>query len=109
MAKTIVGAALEVLKSNQDMMSIQEIYNEIIKRSLYVFHAQDPISVLRVEIRRHSVGIDFPTASSRKYFRYDESNGRFSVLHKPAPKQSSAKKELSFSLDNVRKLYASSG
>lgn len=105
MAKTIVGAALEVLKSNQDTMSIQEIYNEIIKRSLYVFHAQDPISVLRVEIRRHSVGIDFPTASSRKYFRYDESNGRFSVLHKPAPKQSSAKKELSFPLDNVRKLY----
>lgn len=46
-------------------MSVAEIYAQILEKSLYVFHAQDPISVLRGELRSHSVGIDFPTASPK--------------------------------------------
>jgi len=42
---TIIGAALEVLKSEGKPMSIQEIYNQIIDKSLYAFHAQNPLYV----------------------------------------------------------------
>ena len=77
---TIIEAIKEVLSSDSEFLSITEIYTKIIERSLYVFHAQDPLSVLRVELRRHSVGIDFPTASAKKYFVYDESTRRFRLL-----------------------------
>ena len=101
---TIVRAALEVLKSADKTMSIVEIYNEIVENSLYVFRAQDPISVLRVELRRHSVGIDFPTAAKNKFFLYDETNGRFSALDK---KKSILYSEEDSSLNQVRGLYDS--
>ena len=77
---TIIEAAKKILSLTDDSMSVAEIYAQILEKSLYVFHAQDPISVLRGELRSHSVGIDFPTASSKKYFLYDESNRRFRLL-----------------------------
>ena len=84
-------------------MSIQEIYQQIINKSLYSFHAQDPLSVLRGEVRGHSVGVDFPTASKKKFFVYDETNGRFSVLQKQVNNQS--KKDSETYLTQVRNLY----
>ena len=69
---TIIEAAKKVLSVTNSFMSVTEIYTQILEHSLYVFHAQDPISVLRGELRSHSIGIDFPTASSKKYFLYDE-------------------------------------
>lgn len=101
--RTIVGAALEVLKSADETMSIQEIYQKIVDKSLYTFHAQDPLSVVRVELRKHSIGIDFPTASKKKYFVYNETNGRFSVLQKNLEK-SSINKDDSY-LTQLRNLY----
>lgn len=66
--RTIIEAAIEVLKHSEETLSVSEIYAKIIENSLYEFHAQDPLSVLRVELRGHSVGIDYPSASSKKYF-----------------------------------------
>lgn len=79
---TIVETAIEVLKMTNRVMSVNDIYNYIIEHSLYSFHALDPLSVLRVELRRHSIGIDFPTASPKKFFIYDQSNGGFSLIGK---------------------------
>lgn len=104
--RTIVGAALEVLKSADETMSIQEIYQKIVDKSLYTFHAQDPLSVVRVELRKHSIGIDFPTASKKKYFVYDETNGRFSALQKNSEKETTANEDKTY-LTQVRKLYDS--
>ena len=101
---TIIGAALEVLKSTNQTMSIEEIYNVIIDKSLYLFHAQDPFNVLRSEIRRHSVGIDFPTASKKKYFIYDKTTGKYSVLQK---KSINYEKEDNDCISQVRNLYNS--
>lgn len=102
--RTIVGAALEVLKSADGTMSIQEIYQGIIDNSLYEFHAQNPLDVVRVELRKHSVGIDFPTASKKKYFVYNETNGRFSVLQKKTEKTLTSNKDITY-LTQVRNLY----
>lgn len=103
---TITEAALEVLKSAEGTMSIQEVYQGIVDRSLYAFHAQNPLDVVRVELRKHSVGIDFPTASKKKYFVYDETNGRFSALQKKSEKTSAACEDKTY-LNQVRSLYDS--
>ena len=102
---TIIGAALEVLRSANGTMSMQEIYREIVEKSLYTFHAQNPLSVLRVELRKHSVGIDFPTASKKKYFVYDETNGRFSALQKKAENNNPLTNGDRSYLSQVRDLY----
>ena len=104
--RTITEAALEVLKSAKGTMSIQEIYQGIIDNSLYLFHAQNPLDVVRVELRKHSVGIDFPTASRKKYFLYDETNGRFSSLQKKSEIPSKANEDKNH-LTQVRNLYDS--
>lgn len=101
---TIIEAIKEVLSSSSEDMSITEIYTKIIDKSLYVFHAQDPLSVLRVELRRHSIGIDFPTASSKKYFIYDEFNRRFRLLGEEKKQNRKGAKE-QVSLRTVRELH----
>ena len=62
--------------------------------------------VLRGEVRRHSVGVDFPTASKKKYFVYDETNGRFSILSKEDEHTTHKKEEKKF-LTEVRNRYQS--
>ena len=104
--QTIIEAALEVLKSAKGTMSINEIYRGIVEKSLYEFHAQDPLNVVRVELRKHSAGINFPTASNKKYFLYDETNGRFSALQHKTEK-AFVDNESKPHLTQVRHLYDS--
>ena len=103
---TIIEAALTVLEGRQEAMSAQEIYNQIVADSLYTFHAQNPLAVFRSELRSHSVGIDFPTASNKKYFVYDETNGKFCTIQNKE-KKSSRTEEDSDCLKQVRTLYNS--
>lgn len=103
---TIIEAALAVLKGEPISMSAQEIYTKIVDGELYKFHAQNPFAVLRSELRSHSVGIDFPTASKKKYFVYDETNGKFSALQN-RDKNYSIPKENGDCLYQVRTLYNS--
>lgn len=99
-----IRSGKKVLSSSDGSMSIAEIYAKIIENSLYIFHAQNPLSVLRIEIRRHSIGIDFSTAYRKKYFLYDESNGKFQLLGKKQIQTKEDNKE-KISLQNVRNLY----
>lgn len=55
-------------------MSVDEIYEQIISRSLYTFPAAEPKSVVRSMLRRHCIGLDFASASPVKYFRLTDSN-----------------------------------
>ena len=100
---TILEAVKKVLSSG-DCMSITEIYAKIVENSLYEFHAQDPLSVLRVALRRHSKGIGFPTASSKKYFLYNESLRKFCLLRERKTQTDKDKKEQT-SLCAVRELH----
>lgn len=101
---TIIEAAKKILSLTDDSMSVAEIYAQILEKSLYVFHAQDPISVLRGELRSHSVGIDFPTASPKKYFIYDDSNRRFRLLGEEKIQNRKGAKD-QVSLRTVRELH----
>lgn len=53
---TIIEAALKALKKNSEPLTAEEVYNFICKENLYSFGAKDPLSIVRSELRRYSVG-----------------------------------------------------
>lgn len=77
---TIVGAIKLVLQGSNTSMTPRAIFDEIIRNKYYTFGAQNPFGVMRSELRTHSEGIDFPTASSRKFFKYLP-DGTFTLLN----------------------------
>lgn len=60
-------------------MSLKTIYELIIAKDLYRFKAENPPNIVRTLIRRHCVGLDFPTASSKKYFQIFD-DGTYQVV-----------------------------
>ena len=79
---TIIEAIKEVMRAKGVPMTAKLAYEEIVSRKLYEFHAQNPAHVVLMQIRRHSQGIDFPTAAPTKHFRLVDEN-RFFPLDKP--------------------------
>lgn len=65
---TIIEAIKEVLKNQPSGLSSADIYQKIIEQHLYQFKAKNPVGVVNGEIRRHCVGLDFPTAYPVKHF-----------------------------------------
>ena len=68
--RTISEAIELVLKNSKVPMTDREIYEQVLKDGLYEFNAKDPLSVLRLEVRKHCLGIDFPSASPIKTFGF---------------------------------------
>lgn len=64
----IVDAIEDVLNANGKPMGHLQVYNAIKKRKLFSFGAKDPVSVVRSQIRKHCLGLDFPSASPKKLF-----------------------------------------
>ncbi len=81
---TIKQAAIEVLKQEKCPLTIKEIYNRIIQKDLYHFKAEKPLSIVRIEVRRHCIGINFPSASPTKYFTI-LNDGRYWIKDVPIP------------------------
>lgn len=67
--RTINQAIIDILKKEGKSLFVKDIYNLIIKYDYYRFRAEDPINILRIQLRRHCVNLDFPTASDKKYFQ----------------------------------------
>lgn len=65
---TIVEAIVEVMKIAQKPLTVKEAYDAIIEHDLYTFNTDQPVYVVRSQIRRHCLGIDFASASPTKYF-----------------------------------------
>ena len=85
--RTIREAAIEALKRCGKPLSSREIYEYIIQNDLYRFNAENPLRIVNGEIRRHCVGIDFPTAKADKDFQILV-DGRFWIKDFPIPDQS---------------------
>jgi len=51
---TIAKAAQTVLKNSNKPLTVQEIYNEVIKQNLYTFGAKNPKGVMSQAIRVRS-------------------------------------------------------
>ena len=48
---------------------MEQIYASIMERSLYTFHAAEPVVVLRIEIRRRCEGVEISKAYEEKWFK----------------------------------------
>jgi restriction system protein len=84
--RTISEAAIEALKQSGKPLSSRSIYNFIIERDLYRFNAENPENIVKVTIRRHCEGVDFPTAKPIKFFKI-LLNGTYWIKDVPIPGQ----------------------
>lgn len=66
---TIIEAIKKVLIKEKEGLTSKEIYQKIIDRNLYNFKAKDPQNIVNGIIRRHCLGMDFPTSSPIKHFK----------------------------------------
>ncbi len=75
----------------------KEAYERILEGKLYEFRAQNPLSIVTGQIRRHCKDLDFPSAEPKKYFGLTD-DGKFFALEKPVkigstpPRTSSTRK-----------------
>ncbi len=66
---SIAEAALLVLNDSERPLNKEEIFARIIERDLYRFGAQKPVSVLAVELNRHTQNTDYSRPVSEPLFR----------------------------------------
>lgn len=66
---TIIEAIKLILTDEKVGLTSREIYEKILNKNLYSFGAKDPKSIVNGMIRKHCLGIEFPTASPVKHFR----------------------------------------
>jgi restriction system protein len=79
---TINEAIKQVILDHGAPMTVGEAYHAIIEANLYEFHADNPANIVRSQIRRHCLGLDFPSAAPTKHFKLVDEN-RYWPLDEP--------------------------
>lgn len=75
---TIADAAAFVMRQKERPLSPAEVYGAIIEGQLYKFNTDDPVSIVRTQIRRRCVGLEFPSALPNKLFKATN-DGRYTL------------------------------
>lgn len=86
--KTIILAIKEVMQSHGKPMTVQQVYDDIVTWNLYSFKALQPLHVVRSQIRRHCINLDFPSAADLKHF---ERRGKYKYYVLPNPVRQNSK------------------
>lgn len=89
---TIVEAIKEVMRQAARPLGSREVFNAIVAQGLYQFQAKDPHHVVLMQMRRHCVGVDFPTASPTKHFELHGDN-TYSPLAQPTKQSTGTAKK----------------
>ncbi|MGQ2982971.1 restriction endonuclease [Flavobacterium sp.] len=84
--KTIPEAIIETFNRVRKPLSHIDVYDYIVLHDLYKFNAEKPQDIVRVTIRKHSEGIDFPSARRTKYFQALK-DGTYWLKDLPVPGQ----------------------
>lgn len=66
---TIIEAIKTVMRRAGKALNAREAYVAILDQNLYEFRAKEPLHVVRMQIRRHCKGLDFPSALPAKHFK----------------------------------------
>lgn len=74
-SKTIAEAALNILISHPEGLTITQIYEEIVRQGLYTFNTENPETVLRVEVRRRCENVEISKSYETKWFRIVKQEG----------------------------------
>lgn len=67
--RTIREAVIEALIRSGNPLKARDVYNFIVEHDLYRFNSENPEGIVKVEIRRHCDGVEFPSAKPNKYFK----------------------------------------
>ncbi len=79
MKKSIHQIAVEILTEHKRAMSVDEIYDVMTSKNLYMFKAKNPRGVLRNQMRRHSTESRNIGSNSKTFFRQTD-KGDFELL-----------------------------
>ena len=101
--KTIRKAVIEALIKVGKPLFAKDIYNFIIEHDLYRFNAENPEGIVKVEIRRHCEGVEFPTAKPNKYFKI-LLDGTYWIKDIPVPGQKTNLQKLEIIVKNTENL-----
>lgn len=101
--RTIIEAIKAVLTAAGHPLTVQEVYDAIVAAHLYEFKAERPSHVVLSQLRRHTLGLDIPSAPRTKHFKLHP-NGRYYLLETPF-----IQRELPHSRRNAGEKKAASG
>jgi restriction system protein len=76
---TMLEAALTVLRNANTPMSVDEIYTRICKENLFTFNAKDPISILKAQLRKNTLGFEGKSAVQKPKLKQLE-NKKLSLI-----------------------------
>ncbi|PSH04040.1 MAG: restriction endonuclease [Acidobacteria bacterium] len=79
---TIVQAIEQVIRERGRALTIIEIHDAIVAQHLYEFKADNPVHIVGSQVRRHCLGLDFPSAAPNKLFK-TLGAGKYDVLEAP--------------------------
>ncbi|HZH31875.1 MAG TPA: TIR domain-containing protein [Pyrinomonadaceae bacterium] len=106
--RTIILAIKEVMQSHRKPMTVQQVYDAIVSLNLYSFKASQPVHVVRSQIRRHTFGLDFPSAVDLKHFEL-RGKDKYYVLPKPVKQKSkSSQMGVNTDVENIAERQAQS-
>lgn len=104
MQTTIIEAIKSVMLEAGKALTAREAYEAIIQKNLYNFLAKDPKHVVLMQIRRHCIGLDFPSASPRKHFKQENDNKYYllsSITVAPEGKTGNIRKEITSTANSL--------
>ena len=79
-------ASTEALKIIGKPSIIKDIFDVIVLHDLYRFNAERPQDIVKTSVRRHTRGLDFPSARLEKYFQLLK-DGKYWIIDEPIPGQ----------------------
>ena len=76
----MLDAALTVLKKSKSPLTAEEIYSQIRNENLFTFNSKDPLSILKAQLRKNTLGFQGKSATSKPSLRQLE-NKKFVPLN----------------------------
>jgi restriction system protein len=109
--QTVKEAIIAALKKVNRPLSSNDIYDTIMEHDFYRFRAERPPHIVLSELRRHCVGLDYPSASAKKHYQILK-DGTYWIKDVPVPgesieaaeTQAAVKKSYEVSKDVIRNL-----
>jgi restriction system protein len=71
---SILEVVKEVMRLPGSALTVTEVYGDTIVAGLNTFHDKSPYQIVAGQIRRHCIGLDFPTPSQFNHFRIVDNN-----------------------------------
>jgi len=101
---TIKEAILSVLKEQGQPLELNEVYQLIKEKKLYLFNSESPIQMVRITMRKHCDNLDFPSASKQKFFTLT-TDGKYWIKDEKRYKKEIIKKPKLDFIKDLRKTH----